>query len=237
MRRVVIVQARMGSTRLPGKVLVDLAGQPMLAQQIRRLREMKTADDLMIATTTHASDDPIVALARQLRVPCYRGPEDDVLARYVRAARAAAADVVIRVTSDCPLIDPHEADRVVHALEGADYAVNTRYPRGLDTEALYTDVLCRMDRLAHSAIAREHVTWLVYRERPELFLRHCVADDVDNADLRWTVDTPEDLAMARRLYDELDLGREIRPYRDILAYVRAHPEISALNAAVLQKDV
>jgi spore coat polysaccharide biosynthesis protein SpsF len=230
----------MGSTRLPGKVLIDLAGKPMLAQQIRRLREMKTADDLMVATTTHATDDPIVALARYLDVPCYRGPEDDVLARYVQAARAAAADVVVRVTADCPLIDPHEADRVVQALEGADYgadyAVNTRYPRGLDTEALYIDVLCRVDRLAHSAIAREHVTWLIHRERPELFLQHCVADGDNNADLRWTVDTPQDLAMVRRLYDDLDLGRAIRPYREVLAYVRAHPEISALNTAVTQKD-
>jgi len=236
MRRVVIVQARMGSTRLPGKVLRDLAGEPMLAQEIRRLREMETADDLMVATTTQATDDPIADLARVLGVPCYRGPEDDVLSRYVGAAHASAADVVIRVTADCPLIDPQQADRVVDALKGADYAVNSGYPRGLDTEALYFDVLMRVNRMGQSTKAREHVTWFINRERPDLFVRHVVVDQTDNSNLRWTVDTPEDLAMIRCLYAALDLGATPRPYRDILAYVRAHPELAAMNATILQKD-
>jgi spore coat polysaccharide biosynthesis protein SpsF len=239
MRRVLIVQARMTSTRLPGKVLEDLAGRPMLARQLDRLRACRNADDIVVATTANATDDPLVALADAAGARWFRGSEDDVLARYAGAAREAGADLVVRVTSDCPLIDPGEVDVVIAALEpGADYAANIierRLPQGLDTEALWRDVLERMDRSATSVPAREHVTWFCREERPELFVNRSVVRPYDAADLRWTVDTPDDLALVRRLYADLGLAEQPRPFAEILAHVRAHPELGAINAHVQQK--
>lgn len=243
MRRVVIVQARIASTRLPGKVLMDLAGRPMLAQQLRRLRRCRRADEVVVAATVSPADDAIQALAESEGLRCHRGSSDDVLSRYVGAAREAAADIVVRVTSDCPLIDPGETDRVIAALEegGAslDYASNVvrrTFPRGLDTEALTSEALARMDRLASSPAAREHVTLFLRNERPDLFRVRSVTDAQDNSDLRWTVDTAADLEMVRRLYAALDLGANPAPYAAVLAYVRKHPELAALNAGVPQKE-
>lgn len=229
----------MGSTRLPGKVLVELAGLPMLAQQLRRLRRCTLADAIVVATTTHPGDDAIVELARREDAAWFRGSEEDVLSRFVGAARQSHADVVVRVTADCPLIDPLVTDRVIDELVrhpgSCDYASNVlrrTYPRGLDAEALFFDTLQRVDRLAVSAQAREHVTMLVYAERPTLFLCRSVEDEANNADLRWTVDTAEDLRVVRTLYDALGLGERCAPYEETLGYARAHPELMAINAGI-----
>ena len=235
LRRVIIVQARMGSTRLPGKVMKEVAGRPMLAQQIKRLRRCTAVDDLMIATTDLPADDIIMELARKLGVSCFRGSEQDVLGRYVGAARQARAEVVVRVTADCPLIDPEVSDRVIqelteHAGE-CDYASNVlrrTYPQGLDVEVMFWDTLLRLDRLSRSPTEREHVTVLP-RARPDLFFCRSIEDDQDNADLRWTVDTEVDLQVIRTLFEKLDLGQNPLAYRQIIAFVRAHPELGALN--------
>jgi spore coat polysaccharide biosynthesis protein SpsF len=240
MRRAIVVQARMTSTRLPGKVVQDLAGKPLLERQLDRLKRCAHADEIVVATTLNADDDPLVALAERAGVRWFRGSEHDVLSRYAGAAREARADLVVRVTSDCPLIDPVETDAVIAALEErrgeADYASNIlerRLPRGLDTEALWRDVLERVDRMGTSAPAREHVTWLIHAERPELFARHSVRRPYDAADLRWTVDTPEDLEAVRAIY--AGVGAEPRPLGEVIAWVREHPEVAALNAHVEQK--
>lgn len=240
MKVAIIIQARMTSTRLPGKVLMDLGGRPALAQEIRRISAMKEANEIMVATTTLPTDDPVEALAQREGVRCFRGDELDVLSRYVGAARAARADIIVRITADCPLIDPAESDRVVRALKDGDvdYASNgirRTFPRGLDTEALHRDVLERVFRLGKSSEAREHVTWFIHRGRPELFVTRSVEDVDDNSDLRWTIDTPEDLTMARRIYEDLGLNDRPLAYREILAHVRAHPDIAAINANVQQK--
>jgi len=242
MKRVIILQARMTSTRLPGKVLMDLAGRPMLAQQLRRLARCRQVDEIVVATTTNATDDPVVAVARAEGARWYRGSETDVLARYVGAAREARADVVVRVTADCPLIDPEESDRVVATLvaqrERCDYASNVvrrTFPQGLDTEVMHADTLERLDRLARSSPAREHVTYFILNEHPEFFRIHSVTDTEDNSDLRWTVDVPQDLEMVRQLYEELNLGEQVVGYRELLSYVRAHPAVAAVNAGVIQK--
>ncbi|MGH3026673.1 MAG: cytidylyltransferase domain-containing protein, partial [Gaiellaceae bacterium] len=179
MRTVVLVQARMTSTRLPGKVLMDLAGRPMLERQLERLGRSELADEIVIATTTNPADDPLVEIARRLRLRCHRGSEHDVLSRCLGASREAVAEIVVRITSDCPLIDPVEADIVIDELRqrrsSCDYASNTLepgLPRGLDCEAMWLDTLERMARLATSAAAREHVTWFCYGERPDLFAVH-----------------------------------------------------------------
>jgi spore coat polysaccharide biosynthesis protein SpsF len=236
-----IVQARLGSSRLPGKVLADLAGDTMLARVVQRLRAAKMVDTIVIATTDLPTDEPVAREAARLGVGCFRGSEQDVLSRYVGAARACAADVVVRVTSDCPLLDPETVDRVIGALtRGCDYASNTHvrtYPRGLDVEALHAGTLERIARLATSAAAHEHVTAFVM-EYPALFAtRDVVAPrGADDSDLRWTVDTTEDLALVRSLYERFDLARAIAPYRTLVAAVRAAPELAAVNAHVVQKS-
>ena len=162
-----------------------------------------------------------------------------MLGRIVAAARAVEADVVVRVTADCPLIDPGVTDRVVNELithaNSADYASNVlrrTYPRGLDVEAMFLDTLLRVDRLAQTPAEREHVTVTIRSERPDLFLIRSVESDTDDSDLRWTVDEPADLDLVRTIYGDLDLGAQIVPYGTVVDHVRRHPELSATNASV-----
>ena len=240
MRTVAIVQARLGSSRLPGKVLADLDGDTMLARVVSRLQAARTIDDIVIATTTKSSDDPVVAEASRLGVHAWRGSEQNVLARYIGAARTFKAGAVVRVTSDCPLLDPETIDRVVNALRAStvDYASNTHvrsYPRGLDAEAFYLETLERIFNLATSEAAKEHVTAYLM-EKPDAFAISHVTADVDDSDLRWTVDTEEDLALVRALYAQLGLGRTFAPYREVVAAVRARPELAAINSQITQKN-
>jgi spore coat polysaccharide biosynthesis protein SpsF len=239
MRTIAIVQARLGSSRLPGKVLADLAGDTMLARVVMRLRAARTIDDIVIATTTNSTDDALVREAARLGVGVHRGSEQDVLDRYLGAARVWHAGAVVRVTSDCPLLDPAVVDDVVRALRTStcDYASNTHtrtFPRGLDAEAMYLETLERIARHATSAAAHEHVTSYLMEQPGRFSIRQVVAED-DDSDLRWTVDTSEDLALVRALYDELDLGRTIAPYLDVVDVVRARPQLAEMNAHVAQK--
>ena len=238
-RTAIVIQARMRSSRLPGKVLADLGGRPMLAEQLHRLKECPGVDEIAIATTENAADEPIGDLASQYKVRCFRGSEADVLGRFVGAAREAHAELVVRITADCPLIDPQVLTRVVNEAllhrESCDYVSNVlrrTFPRGLDVEALNWDVLLQLDRMAVSADAREHVTTFIRSEAPHLFACRSVEDDADNSDLRWTVDTPEDLQFVRVLYERLGLRDRIVPYREMITFVRAHPDILRLNSAI-----
>jgi spore coat polysaccharide biosynthesis protein SpsF len=219
--------------------LLEVAGRPMLAQQLRRLDACRLVDQVVVATTISASDDPIVELAAACGAACFRGSEEDVLGRFVAAAAAFDADAIVRVTADCPLIDPGLVDLVLAELlnhrDCCDYASNVAprtFPRGLDVEALYRDTLLRIDRLARTPAEREHVTVLPRAERRQLFLVRSVTDGRDNSDLRWTVDTEADLEFVRTVYDALGLDGRVAPYREVLGYIRGHPELSKLNAGV-----
>jgi len=229
----------MGSTRLPGKVLRDLAGRPMLAQLLNRLGACQSLDEIVVATSVSTRDDPIVEFGRSEGIRVCRGSEADVLGRFVEAARATKADVVVRITADCPMIDPSVTDRVIDELTTsggvADYASNVlrrTYPRGLDVEAMFLDTLLRVDRLARTDIEREHVTITIRSERPDLFLTQSVESDVDDSDLRWTVDEERDLLLMKRLYDDLNLGERIVPYAIVVDHVRQHPELASMNAGI-----
>lgn len=239
MKKVVIIQARMTSTRLPGKILKQVGGEPMLKQQIKRLRQCESVDEIVIATTVNAADDAVVELAEAENLSFFRGDEFDVLGRYVGAAEQANADVVVRVTADCPLIDPQVTDSIINELikhaADCDYASNTferTFPQGLDVEAFFLDTLLRANRLGKSPAAREHVTVAIYSEKPDLFLCRSVADTEDNSDLRLTVDTENDLELIRRLYDELDLTARVASYREIIAHLRANPELIRINEGI-----
>jgi spore coat polysaccharide biosynthesis protein SpsF len=239
-RRVAVVQARTGSTRLPGKVLLDLAGGPMLDRVVRRALRSSRVDALVVATTDEPGDDAIEERAAALGVPCFRGSEDDVLDRTYRAAREHDAGVVVRITSDCPLVEPEIVDRVVAAFEAdpaADFASNTldrTYPQGLDVEVASLEALERAWEEAVEPYERAHVFPYIY-EHPGRFRLVSVRDDVDRSSLRWTVDTEEDLAFARAVYDRL--GGDAFGWRDVLALLEREPALADLNRAIAQKPL
>jgi spore coat polysaccharide biosynthesis protein SpsF len=227
LRTVAIVQARTTSSRFPGKVLADLAGQPVLAWVLRRARA-SAVDDVVVATTENAEDDPVVAIAEREGARWFRGDEHDVLGRYVQAAREAGADAVVRLTADCPMLDAAVIDDVIGALRDApepvDYSANVierTFPQGLDAEALHFDVLLRAHRMGTSPEAREHVTWFIREERPDLFELRSVTADTDDSDLQWSIDRPEDLERVRAVYASLDLALRPLPYRDVVEHVRS----------------
>jgi spore coat polysaccharide biosynthesis protein SpsF len=239
-RAVAIIQARMGSTRLAGKVLADLGGASLLGRVVQRLRGARMIDDVVVATTGNVADDPLAAEAIKVGAGLFRGNEHDVLTRYLGAARTWQAELVVRVTAACPLLDAAVIDEVVTALaSGApcDYASNTlirTYPRGLDVEVLHLDALERLGRLARTPETRAHVTSFVM-ESPALFRVRQIRAQVDDSDLRWTVETAEDLALVCALYDELQLADHPRPYADVVAAVRARPTLTAVNGHLVQK--
>jgi spore coat polysaccharide biosynthesis protein SpsF len=228
----------MGSTRLPGKVLKDLEGETVLGRVVNRLRRAHQIDEVLIATTDRPADDAIIAECRKLVVPVSRGDQDDVLDRYYRAAQLSRADVVVRITSDCPLIDPEITGKTIAAFQQkrVDYASNVMertYPRGLDTEVMSFDALARAWQVARKPHEREHVTPYIY-EHPTDFKLLSVAGDEDYSAHRWTVDTPEDLEFAQAVYARLK-GDPAFSWRDVLALLDREPELAALNRSVVQK--
>ena len=241
MKIVIIVQARMTSTRLPGKVLLPLAGQPMLTRLIERLRRVKRADAIVVATTTNATDDPIAALCEQLGVHCHRGSELDVLSRYADAARLNDAGVVVRITSDCPLIDPVLVDQLIAAyLDGdCDYVSNMlppTWPYGMAVEVFSATVLREAHAEATLASEREHVTPFIYW-RPERYHLRNIASPTDLSTQRWTVDTAEDYELVRRLFETLHPDHPRFGLADVLATMDAHPDWLRINQHVQQKQL
>lgn len=237
----IIVQARMTSTRLPGKVLKPVLGKPLLAYQIERLKRVEAADRIVIATTKNDADDPIVELCQALAVDYFRGSEQDVLSRYYGAAQAAQADVVVRVTSDCPLIDPAIIDEVVQVYvaqcDRYDYVSNAlkrTYPRGMDTEVLPTWALEQAYQEATEPPEREHVTPFIYN-RPERYALGHVIYPQDLSHHRWTVDTPEDFELIRRMLEALYPLSPNFNLQDCLRLIERHPDWSAINSHVEQK--
>ena len=237
MRVVAIIQARMGSTRLPGKVLKDLAGEPMLTRVVHRTCRAKTLDKVVVATTTQPTDDVIVQLCETQGWDYFRGSEEDVLDRYYRAALAYAAEVVVRITSDCPLIEPEVVDEVVQAFlerqPHVDYACmhvpQRTFPHGLDLQVMRFDVLERAWREAQNPAWREHVVSYIDHNQ-ELFRIHGVTSEVDYSHMRWTVDWPEDLAFVRQIYDHF--GHDRFSWHDVLALLDEYPEWLEINRYV-----
>lgn len=230
MRTVAILQARMTSTRLPGKVLLPLAGKPMIMRQLERIQRATTIDDIVVATSTDPSDDELVAVLQANGTRVVRGDLDDVLARFVAAMDDTRPDVVVRLTADCPLASPKVIDKVVTAFHagGADYVSNTMtptYPDGLDVEVVKADVLRAVAAEATDQPEREHVTLGVYR-RHDRFRIENVTGERDFSDLRWTVDTPEDYAFVTAVYDALYADNPAFEFEDVLAFLQQHPELN-----------
>lgn len=246
MKTVAIIQARMGSTRLPNKVLEQVEGHTVLGHTVRRAQAIVGVDQVVVATTRAARDEAVVAEAARLGVACFRGSENDVLSRYVEAARAVDADVVVRITSDCPLLDPVESAKVVRALheaiargEAMAYASNTldrRYPRGLDTEAFTREALERAHARADSPREREHVTLTMYEHPDDYRLCSVASDSGDASRHRWTVDTADDLKLVREVMARLWPSHGDRfGLSEVLAVIDREPWIAELNHHVEQK--
>ena len=239
MKTVIIVQARMTSTRLPGKVLLPLAGQPMLVRLLERLRRVQRTQDIVVATTINISDDAIAALCAQQCVPCHRGSEHDVLSRYADAARLHGADVVVRITSDCPMIDPVLIDQVIAAYDegDCDYVSNMlppTWPYGMAVEVFSAASLVQAHAEAAQAAEREHVTPFLYWH-PERYRLRNVASPVNLSHHRWTVDTTEDYELVSRLFDQLMPIHPNFTQQDVLTLIRQHPDLIELNRHIRQK--
>lgn len=237
---IAFVQARMSSRRLPGKVLAPIAGEPMLARVLSRVSQADTLAETWVLTSDDESDDPIAQFCSTHRVPCFRGSLDDVLDRFAQAAELAEPDIIVRVTADCPLLDPAVIDQTVQVLlqsPAIAYAATRMperrtFPLGIDVEVFRREGLRQAARLALDDYQREHVTPWFYDGSQGKEIAH-VEPDQDLSGHRWTVDTPEDLAFIRALWPKLptkDLG-----YEATAAIVDANPEIRALNSSVRQR--
>jgi len=239
---IAIVQARMGSTRLPGKVLLDLAGKPMLVRDIERIQRSKKIDDIVIATTTKSDDDIIISLCHEYGWNFFRGSENDVLDRYYQAAQEYHAKTIVRITSDCPLIEPTIVDLVIDKFiseePDVDYVSNAfplrTYPRGLDAEVISFSALERCWKEDINPRFREHVTaYVIYNT--EQFRIFEVNNDTDLSSLRWTVDTPEDFEFVSQVYHHF--GENTFSWIDILDLLNQNPELQDINKNIKQKEI
>jgi len=245
MRIVAIIQARMGSTRLPGKVMKQLCGQTVMAHVICRVQACPLVDEVVVATTTSLVDDVIVAEAERCGVKWFRGSEEDVLERYYLAAKKYSADVVVRVTSDCPLFDPKVLSQMLEyfkteTVEGLkiDYlsnCLNRSYPRGLDAEVFTLSVLEKVFQEAHQLYEREHVTPYIY-EHPEMFALYNQINDEDISTYRFTLDTEEDWKLIEAIYTSLYQYGEIFSTEEIISLLKVKPEMVTLNTHIKQKN-
>jgi spore coat polysaccharide biosynthesis protein SpsF len=242
-RIVATIEARMTSTRLPGKVLKPACGKPMLELMVERLRRVPSLDGVVIATTVNATDDPIVALARRLGVGFWRGNEDDVLGRVLAAATAHKIDVIVETTGDCPLIDPDVVEECIRVYRdsGVNYVSNVlerTYPIGMDTQVFATGVLADVVRRTNDPVDHEHVSLYIYRH-PEIYsLRNVPAPSgLRRPDLALTLDTPEDYALITRVFEALYPANPTFGLRDVLAFLDREPAVARLNEHVRRKHV
>lgn len=238
---VAIVQARMGSTRLPEKVLLEVLGKPLLAYLLERLERCQTLSSLVVATTIDPSDDRIVNFCANLHYDCFRGSEEDLLQRYKEAAKIAQADIIVRVTGDCPLIDPQVIDKAVTLFcQGKfDYLSNTierTFPRGMDVEVFSIEVLERIDLLSQLPEERGHVTPYIYRH-PEQFRIGSFNYSENYSRYRWTVDTAEDFLLIKTLLEAIYPQKPQFTLEDLLQLIESHPEWTEINQHISQKPL
>lgn len=237
----IYVQARMGSTRLPGKVMRLVQERPLLDYLLERLGQVKEADAIAVLTTIHPNDDEIVEFCEKKKIPCYRGPEEDVLARFYKTALQRKPDAIVRITADCPLIDPDIVDLVIKTYREwypiYDYISNTlqsTYPRGLDTEIFSLQALDHAFNNAQKPEEREHVTVYMY-QHPQIFNLLNISSPLSLGHHRWTVDTIEDFTLIRLILTHLYPYNPNFRLKDILELLRQNPDWEKINAHVKQK--
>lgn len=243
MRTLAIIQARMGSTRLSGKVMKELSGKTVLEHVIERVKLAQSIDDIVIATTVHDRDDVIEKEALRVGAKVFRGSEEDVLSRYYLAAKEYGADIIVRITSDCPLIDPKVIDQVVnhftsHAYDIVSNASNDvsgrTYPRGLDTEVFTFATLYAAYQNATEKHQREHVTPYIYENTEN---KYFYKNNKDYSKYRWTLDTEEDWQLISQIYEYLYKGTHDFFFEDIVRVMEKHPELYKINKDIEQKKI
>lgn len=232
-RVLAILQARMSSTRLPNKVLMPILGRPMLALQLERLKRCKSFSDLVVATSTEAADAPLAEMCAREGVACFRGDLNDVLDRFVAAARPYSPDIVVRLTGDCPLADPSLIDEIVTAFAASelDYLSNCEpatYPDGLDVEVLRFSSLETAWREAVLPSHREHVTPFV-RRQPQRFKVGNKEAGQDRSGMRWTVDEPQDFEFVSKVYERLYPANPAFTTADVFELLAREPELAGIN--------
>lgn len=237
-----IVQARMGSSRLPGKVLMDILGKPLLWHLINRLKNARLVDEIVIATSNNQNDDPIVKFAQENGIGYYTGSELDLVDRFYQAANKFGADAIVRITADCPLVDPVLVDRIIKLYldkEGSlDYVSNVNprtYPDGLDVEVFSFQALKRVWNEIKDPFKREWITTNFY-EHPEEYRIANVENNEDLSLMRWTVDYKDDLDFVREIYQRLYKEDSIFLMEDILEFLKKHPELMEINKSHVGQD-
>jgi spore coat polysaccharide biosynthesis protein SpsF len=240
---VALLQARTGSTRLPGKVLMSIGERPMLARVVERIERMHTLDTFAIATSVAPGDDSIAEMCAHEGWSCFRGPEQDVLERYLRAAQAMGASDIVRITADCPLFSWQQADRLIaqHIAAGSDYAHNltcwgSGMPLGTGVEVFTLDALERAWISGLGPNHREHVTEYIY-ENPQLFSIECqrASADLERPGYRLTVDTLDDLHLMRRIQEQVAPPDGVVDLREAIALLDQRPELAAFNLPAERK--
>lgn len=241
MKIVATIEARMTSTRLPGKVLMQAAGKPMLEHLVNRLRHVPSLNEIVLATTVNATDDVLEKFAEQMGIVCYRGSEADVMSRVIGAAESVAADVVVEITGDCPVIDPALIEQVIRTFlaNSADYVNNAHicsYPGGMDTQVFRLDTLKRSATMTDDALDHEHVT-LHIRNHPELFSHlHIVAPpDLHWPELGLTLDEPKDYELLKKIIEHFAPTNPLFSCLDVIRLMREKPEWVAINQDVVRK--
>lgn len=232
----VILQARMSSSRLPGKVLMDLHGEPMIVRQLERVQSADLIDGIVVATSLDETDQILVEVVEGAGTDCVRGPLSDVFQRFQLVTEMYPAKNIIRLTGDCPLIDPSILTEVVaaHQESGADYTSNTisrTFPRGLDVECFTAEAFKRLAQVSLSDEEKEHVT-LGFHNRRGQFSRHSFEGRVDNSEHRWTVDYPEDIAFVRSIYSMLYDSNPNFDSKDIFSIFEQNPELARFETAL-----
>ncbi len=237
---VAIIQARTDSTRLPNKVMADIFGKPLIIHLLERVKESTTINEIILATTTRSVDTPLVNVVRDYGFPVFRGNCNDVLDRYYKAATKYNADGIVRITGDCPLIDPAVVDKVTHVFlkHQYDYVTNTlepTYPDGLDVEVFSYNALQKTWGEAILVSEREHVTSYL-RNHPEKFSLKDVKHTIDLSYMRWTVDQQEDLTFVREVFKRLYNKQKIFHLQDIVDLLQKHPELIEINNGIQRNE-
>ncbi|MDD3068190.1 MAG: glycosyltransferase family protein [Acholeplasmataceae bacterium] len=232
MKTLAIIQARMGSTRLPNKVLLDLNGKSVLERVIERVQKSDYIDEVIVATTIAKHDLAIVKLCAEKNIRVFCGSEDDVLDRYYQCAKLLSPDYVIRITADCPLIDSEIIDLVIstHLNSGSDYTSNTlhpTYPDGLDVEIMKFSVLEEAWMKAILASQREHVTQYIIHN--DAYVKSSVVNDIDYGNERWTLDTENDYRFIKCVYDNLYVKNPEFRMKNVLDILNEHPDFRSIN--------
>ena len=234
-----IIQARLGSTRLPGKVMADICGKPMLEWMLLRVAEAKSLDQIVVATTTSDADNPLYEwVSNNTDFECFRGSEMDLVERYYECATKFQSEVVVRLTADDPLKDGTIIDRAVElflANDGTDYVSNclvATYPEGLDVEVFSFDTLYKVHKEAKLLSDREHLTSYI-TNNPEYFSLLNFEFEEKLEDWRWTVDKPADLELMTKIFGVFK-EKPTADFRDIIAYVKQHPDLLKINEGTMR---